>query len=56
MRYQVLVVAEAEEDIFDMYRYVLRADGRDRANYVLRRLQDTCQSLGSEAPSRPQPA
>jgi toxin ParE1/3/4 len=45
MKYQVLVVAEAEEDIFDIYRYVLRADGRDRANHVLRRLQDTCQSL-----------
>jgi toxin ParE1/3/4 len=45
MRYQVLVVAEAEEDIFDIYRYVLRADGRDRADHVLRKLQDACQSL-----------
>jgi toxin ParE1/3/4 len=45
MRHQVVVVAEAEEDIFDIYRYVLRADDRDRANYVLRRLQGTCQSL-----------
>ena len=45
MRHQVLVVAEAEEDIFDLYRYVLRADGRSRADHVLRRLQETCQSL-----------
>lgn len=45
MKYQVLVVAEAEEDIFDIYRYVLRADGRDRAEHVLRKLQETCQSL-----------
>jgi len=45
MRYQVLVVAEAEEDIFDIYRYVLIADGRDRADYVLQRLRRTCQSL-----------
>jgi len=45
MRYQVLVIAEAEEDIFDIYAYVLRADGRDRANHVLRRLRETCQSL-----------
>ena len=45
MKHQVLVVAEAEEDIFDVYRYVLRADGRDRADYVLRKLQETCQSL-----------
>ncbi len=47
MRYQVLVVAEAEEDIFDIYRYVLRADGPDRANYVLRRLRESCQSLAN---------
>ena len=51
MRHQVLVVAEAEEDIFDIYRYVLRADGRNRADHVLRRLQETCQSL-AEMPRR----
>lgn len=45
MRHQVLIVAEAEEDIFDIYRYVLKADGHARANYVLRRLQETCRSL-----------
>ena len=45
MRYQVLVVAEAEEDILDIYRYVLRADGRSRADHVLRQFQETCQSL-----------
>jgi len=45
MRHQVLVVAEAQEDIFDIYRYVLRADGRNRADYVLRRLEETCRSL-----------
>jgi toxin ParE1/3/4 len=45
MRYQVLVVADAEDDIFDIYRYVLSTDGRDRANYVLRKLQETCESL-----------
>jgi len=51
MRYQVYVVVEAEEDIFDIYRYVLRADGRDRADHVLHELQATCQSLG-EMPRR----
>jgi toxin ParE1/3/4 len=51
MRHQVLVVAEAEEDIFDIYRYVLRADGRNRADHVLRRLQETCQNL-AEMPRR----
>ena len=51
MKYHVLVVAEAEEDIFDTYRYVLRTDGRDRADYVLQKLQETCESL-TEMPRR----
>ena len=46
MRYQVLVVAEAEGDLFDIYRYVLRTDGRGRADHVLGKLQEACQSLG----------
>jgi toxin ParE1/3/4 len=45
MRYQVLLAAEAEGDIFDIYRYVLGADGRDRADHVLARLQETCRGL-----------
>ena len=51
MKYQVLLVAEAEEDVFDIYRYVLRTDGRDRADHVLQKLQDTCESL-TEMPRR----
>jgi toxin ParE1/3/4 len=45
MRHQVFLTAEAEEDVFDIYRYVLAADGRDRADHVLAKLQETCQSL-----------
>lgn len=51
MKYQVLLVAEAEEDVFDIYRYVLRTDGRDRADYVLQKLQKACESL-AEMPRR----
>jgi toxin ParE1/3/4 len=51
MKYQVLVVAEAEEDIFGIYRYVLRTDGWERADYALQKLQDTCASL-AEMPRR----
>jgi len=47
MRYRVLVVADAEDDIFDIYRYVLSADGRDRATYVMEKLYKACQSLSS---------
>lgn len=45
MSFQVLLVAEAEEDIFDIYKYVLRTDGRGRADYVLEKLQETSQRL-----------
>ena len=45
MKHQVLVIAEAEEDIFDIYKYVLRTDGRSRADHLLAKLQETCQSL-----------
>ena len=45
MSYQVLLVAEAEEDVFDIYRYVLSSDGRARADHVLGKLQETCRSL-----------
>jgi toxin ParE1/3/4 len=45
MRYRVLIVAEAEDDILDIYRYVLSADGHDRAAYVLGKLQEACQGL-----------
>ena len=51
MKHQVLVVADAEEDIFDIYKYVLRADGRNRADHLLVKLQETCQSL-AEMPRR----
>ena len=51
MKYQVLVVAEAEEDIFEIYKYVLKADGRSRADHLLLKLQETCQSL-AETPNR----
>ena len=51
MKHQVLVIAEAEEDIFQIYRYVLKTDGSNRANHLLVKLQETCQSL-SEMPSR----
>jgi toxin ParE1/3/4 len=43
--YQVLLVVEAEEDILDIYKYILRADGRGRADHVLQKLQEICQRL-----------
>lgn len=51
MSFQVFLAAEAEEDVFDIYRYVLAEDGRDRADHVLAKLQEACQSL-AEMPSK----
>jgi len=51
MRHQVLLVAEAEEDLFDIYKYVLRTDGRDRADHVLGKLREACYGL-IETPRR----
>jgi plasmid stabilization system protein ParE len=45
MKYQVRLIAEAEEDIFEIYKYVLRVDGRSRSDHLLSKLQQTCQSL-----------
>jgi toxin ParE1/3/4 len=47
MTYQVRVSADAEDDIFDIYRYVLNADGHGRATHVLEKLRDACQSLAN---------
>jgi len=42
MSFVVFLTAQAEEDVFDIYRYVLAADGQDRADHVLSKLQETC--------------
>lgn len=51
MSFAAFLTAEAEADVFDIYRYILAADGPDRANHVLAKLQETCQSL-TEMPGR----
>ena len=51
MSFQVFLVAEAEEDVFDIYRYILADDGRDRTDHVLAKLQQTCESL-SQMPNK----
>lgn len=45
MSFGVFLAAEAEADVFDIYKYVLASDGRDRADHVLAKLQETSTSL-----------
>ena len=51
MSFAVFLTAEAEADVFDIYKYILAGDGRDRADHVLAKLQESCQSL-TEMPRR----
>ena len=51
MKYQVYLISEAEEDIFDIYKYILINDSEDKANYVFNEIQKCCYELQS-FPSR----
>ena len=45
MNYQVKILQEAEEDIFDIYRYILYDDSSNHADYVFEKLEEAIKSL-----------
>ena len=45
MDYQVFLVSDAEEDILEIYKYVLRNDSIQSANELFDKLKATCYSL-----------
>ena len=45
MTYQVVIIHDAEEDLFDIYRYILEHDSDRAANFVLGKLEEICNSL-----------
>jgi len=49
MKYSVYLIADAEEDIFEIYNYILRYDSAEKADYVFRKLQEICNSLETMA-------
>ena len=51
MKYSVLIVQDAEDDLFDIYRYILENDSDTKAEYVVSRIEETCTSL-QELPDR----
>lgn len=51
MKYQVHIIAEAEEDLFSIHRFVSLNDSPERADRLLANLEETCLSLG-ELPNR----
>jgi toxin ParE1/3/4 len=51
MKYKVVILSEAEDDIFDIYRYILSNDSKDSANYVFEKIEEMCLNL-EEMPER----
>ena len=45
MNFKVNIISDAEEDIFDIYNYVLINDSREKAECLLSKLEKTCLSL-----------
>ena len=45
MNYKVFIISNAEEDILDIYNYVLINDSEEKAEYLLKRIEETCLSL-----------
>jgi len=44
-KYQVWMIAEAEEDLFQIHEYVARHDSPVNADWLLRKLEAACASL-----------
>lgn len=52
-RYRVRFSEDAEQDLTDIYRYILRHDSAENADYVLDQLESLCTRL-TELPERGQ--
>lgn len=51
MKFSVVFIQEAEDDLFDIYRYILNNGSAAQAEYVLLKLQESCVIL-DERPER----
>ena len=45
MKYQVHIIAEAEDDLFSIYQSVALGDSPEKAGKLLTKLEETCMSL-----------
>ena len=45
MKYQVYLIQEAEQDIYEIFRYILKHDSKNSAQYVLHKIKEVCDSL-----------
>ena len=51
MSYKVYIIADAEQDIPEIYDYISHSDSLEKAEYVFRNIEKKCVSL-SEQPNR----
>ncbi len=51
MKYTVYIIADAEDDLFDIYRHIAWSDSLAKAERVIHKLQELCVSL-EEFPDR----
>lgn len=51
MSYQVHIISDAQEDIYEIYQYVANHDSPAQAEKLLNKLEETCLSL-SKFPNR----
>ena len=45
MNFKVNIISDAEEDILDIYYYVLINDSEEKADYILCKIEEKCLSL-----------
>ena len=45
MNFKIYIISDAEEDILDIYYYVLINDSEEKADYILCKIEEKCLSL-----------
>jgi toxin ParE1/3/4 len=45
MKFEVFLTQDAEDDIFEIFNYILENDSENNANYVFNKLKEACLSL-----------
>jgi len=51
MKYGVYVISDAEEDLFEIIRHIVQSDSVEKAEQVLRKMEEKCMDL-SDFPER----
>jgi len=47
MKYEVFIIADAEEDLYEIYNYVAVYDSVEQAENLFTKLEETCYSLST---------